>query len=145
MGDLGQVRELIAKDVNPDSTVNDGATPLINSVKNGHIEVVKFLISKNANPNMQDDCGFTPLMYAAKNNRQDIAELLIEGGALVGFKGYYRDTAISVAKQEGHDSLEKTLVKYQQKQKQSDLNKEISTYAQRLEREKCTSVSHILG
>ena len=60
----------------------NGETPLITAVREGHTRVVSYLISKGADVNYKDCHGNTPLSVAREEKRQNLVEMLIKNGAV---------------------------------------------------------------
>ncbi|HNG94299.1 MAG TPA: ankyrin repeat domain-containing protein [Acidobacteriota bacterium] len=66
---------------------NNSTNPvLLETVKQGDLNMVRLLIENGANVNATDSLGVTALMHAANMDRVDIASLLIEKGANVNVK-----------------------------------------------------------
>jgi ankyrin repeat protein len=91
MGDLGRVRELLARDPSaanrlpPYNAYYAGSgAPLKNAVIGGNIEIVTLLLEHGADPNLPEE-GIAPqghaLYSAVYNGHYEIAKLLLERGA----------------------------------------------------------------
>ena len=77
-GDFEEVKRLIvSQKVNVNTVGECKSTPLINSAKKGHLEVVQFLVEFGANVNKADKYGFTPLNNAAQKDHTDIVIFLL--------------------------------------------------------------------
>ena len=111
-GDLGMVKELLAKDP---SLVNvkgrNEKAPLHWAAQGGHLEIVKYLIAKGAaidELNIQKE---TALVYAAEGGHLKVAELLIAKGANVNIKTTLDASPIHYALWSGRTEMFKLLLK----------------------------------
>ena len=64
-GNIGAIKDFLAKGIKVDSLDPSGSTPLSMATLTGEVETAKFLISKGANVNVQHKDGGTPLHGAA--------------------------------------------------------------------------------
>jgi hypothetical protein len=78
-GNIGNVRELLDRGVDPDIQDNFGDTALIEGADNEWI--VELLLEYDADPNIRNINGNTALLLTAFNGHIDIVELLLENGA----------------------------------------------------------------
>jgi ankyrin repeat protein len=62
-------------------TDSDGGTPLIESSKMGHADVVKLLLYRGADVSAKDKDNETAFSYATQNDLKEITEILIKHGA----------------------------------------------------------------
>ena len=60
---------------------NQGYTPLLYTVRWGHLDMAKLLLSKGADIHLTDNSGMTALAIAMQRSDQRMAVLLIEKGA----------------------------------------------------------------
>ncbi|CAL4111295.1 unnamed protein product, partial [Meganyctiphanes norvegica] len=67
----------LGADINAQTNVNDGRTPLIMATWEGYLTIVEALINAHANVSITQQDGWTALHYAARYNRTDIAVLLL--------------------------------------------------------------------
>jgi TonB family protein len=82
-GQAKAIRELLSgsKEVNVDSTDEDGWTPLMYAANAGHDAVVELLLNAGASHHLENDLGETALHLAAKNGNTEVTRLLLEQGA----------------------------------------------------------------
>lgn len=79
-GDAAAVEALLERGAKPDTTDDDGATPLLYGA--GNEEVVRALLAHAANPNLASKLELTPLMSAAAHrDSHRIVALLLGAGA----------------------------------------------------------------
>lgn len=93
------IRVLCANGADPDTRDDEGRTPLMRAVKNGHRATVGALLDVGANPNLKDSEGQTPLMYAARKPMLDNVRVLIHRGANVRLKDKAGRTALDHARE----------------------------------------------
>jgi len=93
--DEKKIESFIGKDsVGVNYVFNDGETPLIRAIKNGHGLFAFKLIEHGAALDATDSYDRTPLHWAAQIGRADIAQLLIENGANTKLKDTYGFTPL---------------------------------------------------
>ena len=110
-GDLEQVRALIDAGADLDAQGDNGETPLITAIIEGHVLVASLLIDRGAGIQARNKGGFTPLHAAAYANAIEIAEKLLSRGADVKDQMNKAGvTPLSVASEEGHPGLVKVLI-----------------------------------
>ncbi|MEW6532662.1 MAG: ankyrin repeat domain-containing protein [Thermodesulfobacteriota bacterium] len=80
-GDLAQVKDMLAKGADVNSTDQDGRTALMLAALGGRPEVAKLLIEKGADVNARMKGGSTVLMAAAMVGNAEVVRLLVEKGA----------------------------------------------------------------
>jgi ankyrin repeat protein len=88
-GDLAKVQALLKDNANLVSSRNEnGVTPLLLALQEGHMEVAKLLLAKGAEINAKDsdDDDKTPLHWAAQHDHIDVAKLLLANHADVNAK-----------------------------------------------------------
>jgi len=79
--DPGRVAYLLAHKARVDARDGEGYTPLINSVRNGFLEIATYLLNHGAAAEQTDRSGWTPLMFAVWANNGDMVRLLLAHGA----------------------------------------------------------------
>jgi ankyrin repeat protein len=102
------VRLLLRGDANVNQAkTGDGATPLLITAHQGHVEVVRLLLGGGANLD-----GWSPLFMAARSGRADVANLLLEAGANKGVMTTAAhlglavgSTALKIATDQGHSAM----------------------------------------
>jgi ankyrin repeat protein len=80
-GDLEAVRALVAEDAGLDSPGDNGETPLILAILEGHAAVAEVLVEQGADIHARNEGGFTPLHAAAYVGDVAVAEQLLAKGA----------------------------------------------------------------
>jgi ankyrin repeat protein len=80
-GDYSVLEGLLEKGVSPNSTLEDGSTPLIYAAQSGSFRICKLLVAKGAIINYRPITGNTALIAAIRREYTQIAEFLIEKGA----------------------------------------------------------------
>jgi len=117
-GCLDLVRELVAKNINVNSRIEDGSwpgrTPLHIAVDQNHQDVVTFLIEKGANVNEKDDSGYEPLHLI---NSKAVGVLLIEKGSDINTRNENGQTPLHLAAMWNHKEAAAILI-----EKGADLN-----------------------
>ncbi|MAV09201.1 MAG: hypothetical protein CMO53_03930, partial [Verrucomicrobiales bacterium] len=89
----------------------DGDTPLIYALEEGHKEVAKLLITKGADVNAKRDFAKTsPLHFAAIYDLKEIAALLIAKGANVNARSSRGWTPLMVAARRGKVDIAELLI-----------------------------------
>ena len=115
----GHVRTVeVLLDFNADPNLADytGSTPLMPAAKSGYVKIVRILLDHDAHVNVIDDAdqdnvaigeraGMTPLIYAARGGHAEIVRLLLARGADRRFRTADGDTAVDVARRNGHDDI----------------------------------------
>lgn len=93
--DLAEVRTLLDRGANPNSTIvrqgilerftrynsKSPPAPLVVAILEKQPEIVKVLLEKGAKVNFQDAAGFTPLEHAMSDGNPDIIGALLQSGA----------------------------------------------------------------
>jgi len=80
-GDYSVVASLLEKGVSPNSTLEDGSTPLIYASQSGNLAICKLLVAKGAIINYRPLMGNTALIAAIRKGNSQIVEFLVEQGA----------------------------------------------------------------
>jgi ankyrin repeat protein len=104
-GDVGRLRELVARG-HPVNAFDDlGNTPLHYAVEKGHYDAARLLIRSGADVNAHDErvIGDTPLGAIAGNCSLQMARLLVETGADPTIPGWMQLTALDKAKDRKRD------------------------------------------
>ena len=99
-GNLGAVKDFLAKGVKVNSPDSSGSTPLSMAALTGQVETAKFLINKGADVNVRHKDGATPLHGAAFLGQFAIVELLVENKAEVNFRNNKGETPLDTASAE---------------------------------------------
>ena len=87
LGNIEDVKRLLADGANVNAKNDNGSTPLHNAVWIGRKEVAELLIANGADVNAkEDENGISPLHWAVKEGHKEIIELLIDKGADVNAK-----------------------------------------------------------
>jgi ankyrin repeat protein len=106
MGDLAQVKKLLADGADINTVDPKGRTALLEAAWGGHTEIVKLLIERGADVNCADSSGFTPLMRAVEDEHAAIVNVLIKNGADVNTRGNVRgSTPLMLAAENGSVKL----------------------------------------
>lgn len=110
-GALNDLKELVTKR-NPDINyiAENGWTPLLIAVANGHAEIAKYLLQKGADPNIANKLGASPLLYAAWYGNEEICRILVNYGANVNQQDMEGKTALMRVAISGHSSIAKFLI-----------------------------------
>jgi len=110
VGNVKMAELLLNYGANIDMPNKTKGTPLHAAVAKSHIECAGYLISKGADVDAGDEDDWTPLHWAAKTGNVEIARILIQKGhADINARTYKGNTALTMAKQFGHYSLESYL------------------------------------
>src|SRR5690606_19217516 len=116
-------RPLVAKALmaaKADSTLtnNDGLSPLMRAVDQGHIELVRLLATNKATLNQKDKDGWTALHFTANKSNKggdavqaDMAQLLIKAGAMVDSLNHELVSPLQLAALNNYPQLVQVLLK----------------------------------
>jgi quinoprotein dehydrogenase-associated probable ABC transporter substrate-binding protein len=100
--DLTRVQYVIDLGANIDTQDANGLTPLMNSVKGGHLPLTKLLLKNAANPDALDNDDWTALMHAAWNNEPKMIRTIAAYGAdMEKVEKLTQSTALTLAVQKG--------------------------------------------
>jgi ankyrin repeat protein len=110
-GDLEAVRALIAEDAGLNNPGDNGETPLILAILEGHAAVAEVLIEQGADIHARNEGGFTPLHAAAYVGDVAVAEQLLAKGADVDDQQNKAGVSpLSVAAEQGRVAVAHLLV-----------------------------------
>lgn len=70
------VKYLISQGADINAQVSGDGTPLINAVRNGHIEVARILLEKGAEPGLASPGDENPMYHAHKSKDRSLIDLL---------------------------------------------------------------------
>ena len=110
IGDVSEVKKLLAKGAEVNAETSDGWTPLHEAASKGHLNVVKALLAKGAAVNAKNKYGYTPLHYAARHGHLDVVKALLAKGAEVDAKNKDGKTPLHYAAEDGHLDVVKELL-----------------------------------
>ncbi len=97
---------LLERGADPNARDGAGATPLMESIQAGKLEVARLLVQKaGAKPGLRDDSGTTALHMAVKSRNAQACRLLLEAGADIHVRNALEETPFLLALQYGVDGL----------------------------------------
>lgn len=108
-GDLGAVREFLAKSPDVNIQFYDGRSPLRLATASGHLEIARLLLGYGADVNSATS-GFTVLHSAAWNGHSELAKLLVAKGAAINSRNTNGLTPLHAASEHGHVGVLKVLL-----------------------------------
>ncbi|XP_075767091.1 ankyrin repeat domain-containing protein 39 [Pelodiscus sinensis] len=111
-GDLGRVRKLVGKQVDPSQPDRAGYTALHYASRNGHSAVCQFLLQSGAQCNAQTHGGATALHRASYGGHLDVARLLLAQGADPTITDDEDMTSLHKAAEKGHLELCELLLQH---------------------------------
>jgi uncharacterized protein len=110
-GDLEKVRVLIAEGAEMDFRGDNGETPLILAILEGHAGVAELLIGNGADVMARNERGLTPLHAAAYSGSAEMARLLLDHGAELEDKANVSGaTPLMLAAEENHVAVAELLI-----------------------------------
>lgn len=109
-GAESKLRELLDKNMNPNTADSSGLTPLMAAAHSGHAGILKPLLDKNATIDQKDSSGYTALMFACNAGKFDCVKLLIEQGANIHAEANDGSTPIMFSAQHGHNDIVRFLL-----------------------------------
>lgn len=113
--------------IDVDTKDNAGQTPLSLAAQNGHHIVAQMLLNKGAKINTTDaKFRRTPLIWAAQNGHEQVVQLLIGKGAETNLNDNAGQTALSLALENGHETLLKLLPNHEENIRTQDLTSKMS-------------------
>lgn len=74
-------RSVKVEALDPQATVEKGATLLHKAADEGSIELIASMLAMGSDVNVRDDAGATPIFYAARSGQVETAEYLVANGA----------------------------------------------------------------
>lgn len=104
---VAQVREYLAKGVDPNTVARNGEPALVRAARLGYAGSVDALLAAKANVNARSPVGDSALMAAALNGHLDIVKKLRARGAEIDNPGW---TALIYAATGGHDAIVEYLI-----------------------------------
>ena len=115
-GHFRTVQTLLNFHADPNLADYTGSTPLMPAAKSGYVKIVRTLLDHGAHVNVIDGtdqdkvetgerAGMTPLIYAARGGHAEIVRLLLARGADRRLRTTDGDTAVDVARRNGHDDI----------------------------------------
>ena len=110
-GDVGTVKELLAKRALVNTKSTHGSTALMVAAAGGHDAIVKLLLARGARVDDSTRHGYRALMLAAYYGHASTAELLLNSKARVNAVDSDRHTALLYAVSGGHEAVVKALLK----------------------------------
>ncbi|KAK1759303.1 hypothetical protein QBC47DRAFT_337161 [Echria macrotheca] len=109
-GNTRRVEELILAGAKPDMRSNRGETPLWVAAYKAHEAIVKLLARRpDVNVNSRSIIGQSPLFLPARLGKERIVSILLEAGADPNLMDKNGDTAITLARERGHERIVKML------------------------------------
>ncbi|KAL9119608.1 MAG: hypothetical protein Q9187_003841 [Circinaria calcarea] len=103
-GSLSTVTLLLENNADIEATDFIGETPIFDSVRRNHPEIVEHLVTKRAKVDVTNDFGGTPLFYAFGNNDIGVAKILLNNNVAVNAVNSIGETALIQASQQGDKS-----------------------------------------
>ncbi|ORY61608.1 ankyrin repeat-containing domain protein, partial [Pseudomassariella vexata] len=82
---------------------------LYNAAKSGDVQTLRRLLIQEVSPEFTNIEGETPLWIAAAEGHRDIVELFIKAGADLNFQDENGQTAVSIARENGHEGVVRIL------------------------------------
>ncbi|KAF6782348.1 hypothetical protein CMUS01_16724 [Colletotrichum musicola] len=109
-GDVWAIEEMIQQGVKPDVKNIRGETPLWIAAGLGHNTVVKLLAQRrDVDVNSRSVSGRSPVFWPASSGDEPIVATLMEAGADPTFMDCDGNTAIMIARKNGHEKIAKML------------------------------------
>ena len=97
-GDVGKIAALAESNMGKFHMKDqDGNTPLMHAVFNGHAAAVRYLLERGAGVDLANEAGFSPLKLAATISSLEIVQVLVAGGAPLDSKYGNGRTALMAA------------------------------------------------
>jgi ankyrin repeat protein len=110
--DIRCIKQLIHQGTNPDMKGDQGITPLYIAAKYGHEAVVEVLAQRtDVNVNSKTPFGRSPLYWPSSMGYERVVAILMEAGADPSFVDGAGDTAVTAARQHGHERIVQILEK----------------------------------
>jgi ankyrin repeat protein len=109
-GDVDQVNQLLRKPIPFDTKNNKGQTPLWIAACNRQADVVSILVrGRHVDVNSLSASGQSPIFWPSAYGYEDIVNILVSVGAKSHFIDTDGRTAISMARQNGHEKIVRIL------------------------------------
>ena len=109
-GDTAEVRALILKGENPQTTDFEGLNGIAIAARAADFTMLEFLVQQQVNVNMPDKIGNTPLLWVSDSGDYDVAEFLVQNGADPNIRNKRGLTPIMVAARGGYADIVELLV-----------------------------------
>jgi len=111
LGDVVAVERLLAEGAEIDARGENGETPLILAILEGHADVAELLVAHGADVMARNERGLTPLHAAAYSGSADVARLLLDHGAELEDRANVSGaTPLIVAAEENHVAVAALLI-----------------------------------
>ncbi len=110
LGDLDQLKNLVAGGADVNAKAANGATALHNAAAAGNLKAVEYLLEQGAQINVANEQGLTALHNAALAGHGDVVDCLCSRGASVGAQTIYGQTALHLAVLRGDARLVERLI-----------------------------------
>jgi uncharacterized protein len=94
---VDDVRKLLVRGDNPDTTDGEGRTPLLYAANFGNAEMAQLLIDRGAHIDARDKFGNTPLHWAAERGHLEVMRLLIAAKAPIDATNKHGITPLMLA------------------------------------------------
>ena len=112
-GKLDRVQEEVSRGGNVNERDNLGATPLLDAVWSGNLEIAAYLIAQGARVNVSHaEGGSTPMAYAVIKNDLKMAELLLSKGADVKAADHSGATPLHLAVDRGYQKIAELMLEH---------------------------------
>ena len=108
-GNIAEMKRILASGENPDTTTDNGVTPLMYASKYGGYEAAKVMLDAGANVNTSNKKGGTALMGAAGAGRIEVIRMLLDAGANLNVATAEGWTALRIAKYGEHAEVVRLL------------------------------------
>ncbi|KAH6970504.1 hypothetical protein BKA56DRAFT_678495 [Ilyonectria sp. MPI-CAGE-AT-0026] len=109
-GDVSCIEQLLYAGTKPDTKNTRGGTPLWIAAANGHEAVVKVLAQRtDVNVNSRSISGRSPLFWPSSDGNERVVVILKDAGADANLVDENGDTAVTVARRNGHERVAKIL------------------------------------
>ncbi|GKT83829.1 HET domain protein [Colletotrichum tofieldiae] len=110
-GVVNGIKEVLQKKVPLNTRDTFGRTPLWIAANNGQAELVKLLVQQT---DVDIDClstsGRSPIFWPSANGDEDIVKILVSAGAKTYFEDIEGQTAVSIARKNGHENIVRILL-----------------------------------
>ena len=110
-GDLAAIEALLVEGAEIDARGEDGETPLIRAILEGHADVAELLIVHGADVMVRNERGLTPLHAAAYSGSAEAVRLLLDHGAALEDRANVSGaTPLMLAAEENHVAVAELLL-----------------------------------